>query len=175
MGMTQLIIGHKDSPCTNNRGNSTLQLYYKHLLMRHLFLCVIICVMILYSVTYQWREAFFLFSPLVMALCINPFFRLSKPELLYITDNEVMVYSSFFLFHKKRVFKTANASLHVYQLKPKGKVVYVLKEKTGNHCRTESFYVKAQNHMVESSFKDHHIVIKHYESRWSAIAVEDQV
>ena len=49
------------------------------------------------------------------------------------------------------------------------------KEKTGNLCRTESFYVKAQNHMVESSFKDHHIVIKHYESRWSAIAVEDQV
>ena len=173
-GMPQLIIGHKVIPCINNQGDSTITLYDKFLLMRYLVLCLIICGFILYSVIYRWSEAIFLFSPLVIALYLNPFFRLTKPELLCITENEIIVYSSFSLFHKKREYKTTNTSLLVYQLKKAGKMVYLLKEVSGKHCRQEAFYVRAENHIIESLFQDYHIGVKHYKSRWSALAVEDQ-
>ena len=174
MEMPQLIIGHKVLPCINNQGDCTITLYDKFLLMRYLVLCLIISGFILYSLFYRWSEAFFLFSPLVIALYLNPFFRLSKPELLCITENEIIVYSSFFLFHKKREYKTTNTSLHVYQLKKAGKMVYLLKEVSGKHYRQEAFYVRAENHIIESLFQDYHIGVKHYKSRWSALAVEDQ-
>lgn len=140
-------------------------------LLRVIELLLLIAGFCLYAYHYRLGEALCLFIPLFIALWIDPYFRLTVPQSIQIHDGTITV-TSFILFVKiKRCFFVSIASLHVYF--SRNKTYYVLKEKGKNTFKQEAICAKKGDQSIENFFRNHQIPVKHYKSRFSAVAIED--